>query len=430
MPSANGYEEGYFPMLLEFTVNNYVCFSNDVTFSFEAMEGMLEAHVFNAESKRPLIHSGKPILDAEGKPFVISTVSAMYGKNASGKSSFLNAMKRLRSLIISSRRIDEDSDFNIDYYDEERPCMFEVVFLANTKEGALPERFRYRIELQGSKEAAHILFEELRNETTNIICYIRKKQEIVNENGFFDSAQFEVLENDLQPKHLILSQPFSMFKELRLPFTQEYWDVQSDAVMPPLPFFIRASRTRHVFRLGFPSNVLLKLEEQKNHILQELQKADMSIVNFELKNQDDDDELIFTHCDGKERDLSQQSDGTRKYFFLMLDVLLVLEKGGLYIADELEKNLHPLLTTRLIEMFKSPKTNPNNARLLFTTHDINLMHQSILDGDQIWLMNRDETTGEGELHTLADVVGFDPMSSQSDYIMGAYGAIPDLKKGV
>jgi AAA15 family ATPase/GTPase len=89
-------------MLIEFSVENYLCFKNETTFSFEAMTDLDDTKYFNPESRRVL----EGVLDPEtGEPITINTVNAIYGKNAAGKSTFLRSIMKLFSLIMGSRKL-------------------------------------------------------------------------------------------------------------------------------------------------------------------------------------------------------------------------------------------------------------------------------------------------------------------------------------
>nr|MCA8833630.1 ATP-binding protein [Pseudomonadota bacterium] len=119
-----------------------------------------------------------------------------------------------------------------------------------------------------------------------------------------------------------------------------------------------------------------------------------------------------------------ESDGTQRLFALAAPFLETLENGGILIADELEQRLHPALTRDLIGLFHNPKTNPKNAQLIFTTHDVSLLQQDIFRRDQIWFCERDGK----QASTLFPLTDFKPRKGFEDfesyYMSGRYGALP------
>ena len=127
---------------------------------------------------------------------------------------------------------------------------------------------------------------------------------------------------------------------------------------------------------------------------------------------------------------NEESEGTKKYFRLTGPILDTLIYGQVLVIDELNARLHPLLTQQIVQLFNSSETNPNNAQLIFATHDTNLLSACTFRRDQIWFVEKDHTGGS-DLYSLAEYkllrgkVRKDA-SFEQDYIKGRYGAIPFL----
>ena len=121
-----------------------------------------------------------------------------------------------------------------------------------------------------------------------------------------------------------------------------------------------------------------------------------------------------------------ESAGTKKYFALSGLILETLEKGAMLIVDELTDKLHPNLIHKLIELFNSKKKNPNNAQIIFNTHDTNLLSSNILRRDQIWFTKKDRY-GATTLYSLADFKSVRKEENyEKNYTKGRYGAVPYL----
>lgn len=121
--------------------------------------------------------------------------------------------------------------------------------------------------------------------------------------------------------------------------------------------------------------------------------------------------------------LENESHGTRKLFLLAPVVTLALKLGLVIFVDELEVKLHPILTLRIIELFNNKDTNPNNAQLIFTSHDTNLLSHNYFRRDQIWFTEKDKY-GATHLYSLAEFKIRNDASFGRDYVHGKYGAIP------
>jgi len=397
-------------MLIEFSVENFMCFKNEVTFSFEAMEDLAEDKIYNPESRRGIEGIG-----------LINAVNGIYGKNASGKSTLLRAIKVFFTLIMDSRKKNEDDDFDVVYYEGSKPIIFKAKF---TDEAL--NLYSYSLQLRGEDVDAEVMYEELKNETKNKTIFIREKNIIVS-SDVLSEEQLDILKNDLQKHHLALSQPFSLFKDIRSCFSakvNDFMGVHLGSFKKGRGFsFIQIVEPYMFPAIHMPDEIQEKLDllNIKTRILEELKIADFNIKDYFFE----DDELFFIHKNGVKRSFGEQSDGTKKYFCLLLDVTLyILDTGGLYIVDELEKALHPLLAMRFINLFKSPEMNPKNARLLFSSHDMMFLHQSVLNGDQIWFIDRDDQD-ETKLYSPAEYGDFDPLQVQRDYTLGCYGAVPE-----
>lgn len=121
----------------------------------------------------------------------------------------------------------------------------------------------------------------------------------------------------------------------------------------------------------------------------------------------------------------EESLGTVKYLTLAGPWLDVLANGYTLVMDELETHLHPLLAQKLVEIFHSPKHNPKNAQLIFTTHLPLLMDTELMRRDQIWFVEKNNE-GASSLYPLTDFSPRKQEAIQKGYLAGRYGAVPML----
>jgi hypothetical protein len=121
----------------------------------------------------------------------------------------------------------------------------------------------------------------------------------------------------------------------------------------------------------------------------------------------------------------QESQGTRTLFELSGLVVAVLKNGGLLVVDELDRSLHPHLALKIVGTFSDPATNPNNAQLIFNTHDTNLLDTRILRRDQIWFTEKGDD-GATRLFPLTDFRARKYENLERGYLQGRYGAVPSV----
>jgi hypothetical protein len=117
----------------------------------------------------------------------------------------------------------------------------------------------------------------------------------------------------------------------------------------------------------------------------------------------------------------EESDGTRRLFEL-LDILLNKSENKVYVIDEMERSLHPKLTSRFIKLFDQmhPK---QKIQLIFTTHESSIMDQELFRRDEIWFVERDKNNNSNIYSLDKFKERYDKKLSKA-YLEGRYGAIP------
>lgn len=123
--------------------------------------------------------------------------------------------------------------------------------------------------------------------------------------------------------------------------------------------------------------------------------------------------------------LQIESNGTIKLFDILPTIFDTLSTGNILIVDEIENGLHPTVVKKMIELFYNPETNPHNAQLICTTHNILLINDAV-QRDEIWLMDKNEF-GESSMKHISDYTGirsYDKLGQKM--IEGAFGAMPNI----
>ena len=115
--------------------------------------------------------------------------------------------------------------------------------------------------------------------------------------------------------------------------------------------------------------------------------------------------------------------GTIKIYALACHIFESLEKGCTLVIDEFEARVHPLMSRVIVKLFNSKENNPNNAQLILTSHDTNLLRKQLFRRDQIWFLEKTEF-GDSELFSLVDFKIRPESIYNKDYLQGKFGAIP------
>lgn len=126
-------------------------------------------------------------------------------------------------------------------------------------------------------------------------------------------------------------------------------------------------------------------------------------------------------------ELEDESDGTRKLMSLAPAIESVLEKGGVLLVDEIERELHPMIVNFIIAKFQSKNSNPNGAQIIFTTHNTELMNMEFMRKDQIYFADKNREDGSSELYSVTDFTTKTADNIRKGYLAGKYGATPELE---
>jgi ABC-type transport system involved in cytochrome c biogenesis ATPase subunit len=126
--------------------------------------------------------------------------------------------------------------------------------------------------------------------------------------------------------------------------------------------------------------------------------------------------------------IKHESAGTQRLASLIGLILHALKTGGVFLVDELECSLHPLLMREIVLLFKRRSYNPKGAQLIFTTHNTDILDDSILRLSEIILVRKTlangtlvrrlvEARNEGE--DIRNVTNF-----RKQYLAGFYSGVP------
>ncbi|MFN7513039.1 AAA family ATPase [Microcystis sp.] len=416
-------------MLIGFSVGNYRSFKDVVTLSMVAAEDACsndeldKNNVFKVNQQFSLLKS-----------------AAIYGANASGKSNLILAFNFMRRFVMNSAKLQitdkiDVEPFRLSTETVDKPSFFEIVFQLKNK------TYRYGFEVTQKRVVSEWLFCTPRSRETKIfnrqddkIEYSKNIEQgnilrgLTKKNTLFLSlaAQFN---NSLAVEIVSWFSHLGVVSWLNVEFlkeiTLEYLSDRQDLI---------DDVTKLIKKLDLSIDNL-EIESRKislDSLLQDLPDVVRNIISDssgEIKSAtiktyhpkyDSTGKMIELEIFGMD---NHESDGTKKILALSAPILDTLQRGEVLVIDELDARLHPLMTRSIIELFNSQKTNPKNAQLIFTTHDINLLSHKFLRRDQIWFTEKNHQ-GATDLYSLVEFADINNNTFDKDYIQGRYGAIP------
>ena len=414
-------------MLLQFYFSNYRSFEGEGILDMRASgSNELSSHIRNTLNEKVL------------------PVTAIYGANASGKSSVFEAFQFMAFCVLESLSFSDDNKKNsyklkVDSFkfsdSRDKPSEFEINYIDKKGKKELYYNYGFKIDNSGILEeylASNTKTGVKRNEE---YTYIFRRER--NQKLYLDSSieKFrENLEISLKDKTLLVSlgAKLNINEFIRV----RTWFINAEV--------INFSNSLYgVFLENTLPNNIIESEEVRKNLVSFINSFDDSIIDIEVEKisaideSDSDNYRVFTvHKSDKETSIArismnEESSGTKKMFSLYQTLLDVLEKGTVLFADELDIKLHPLLLRNILLTFTDKEKNPNNAQLIFTTHNTIYMDMNLLRRDEIWFVEKDN--GVSNLYSLDDITNEKGEKVRKDsnyekhYLLGNYGAIPNLK---
>lgn len=423
-------------MLVKFSLRNYRTFREQADWDLIASTDTTN----EAESVVPFSKFGLRLLKG----------AVVYGANASGKSKLIEGLSFMRDFVRTSADAQPGDEipfepFRLSTITEKEPSEFEIIFV---HDGV---RYRYGFEVTASCVVAEWLY--YRTTTKEAKVFSRNGQNFgeLNSKELKGLAAQYIKEGNVRENALALSL-----------ITKLYKLAPAQAV---LSWFNKLKIISGLTDEGYRAFSMSEAQKpvRKDAMLRLLQEADLGIEDLEVKQLDvnqlpkgfpaevkkqlqralakEKNTKVFSDVltkHSKFDDESQTSEaiqfsmqedesaGTLKFFSLTGPVLDVLETGQVLVVDELDSRLHPNLVCKLVALFNSAKHNPNNAQLLFNTHDTNLLTNGNFRRDQIWFTEKDRY-GAATLYSLAEINGVRASDKfELNYIRGKYGAVPYL----
>ena len=413
-------------MLLKFSVTNYKSIGKKININFIASAD--ETHQ-------------EQLLSSESFKGNILPVMSIYGSNAAGKSNILKALVTATKLIRNSMRIQDGElipyyPFKFDLENIDSGTNVEFLFIHNDR------RYFYGFTYNNQEILEEYLY-HYPNERQTII-FERNRNEY---NFTSDKSLLEPLSKLTLNNRLFLATATQLnIEQIKIPFSYLTNSFISNNIDNGNHNWLSYTFKKISSDIEFKKRVLNIL----NLVKSDIKDFDISFVEKKLSMQDIPDGLplqikeIFlnqnaelskittTHsCNNDERttaqfDINEESAGTRKFLELIGPCIDIIEKGKCLIVDELETSLHPFIIKYLITLFLDPRININQAQLLFTTHDTNLLDLAIFRRDQIWLAEKDSNLCT-DFYSLSDLNGVRKDENiAKGYLRGKYGAIPFL----
>ena len=420
-------------MLIELSVTNYRSILKRQTLSMAASKYFNELESLNTFE-----------LDQQtGSPRLLRS-AALYGPNASGKSTLIQALQFVENQVLNSQKESQAGDaidvqpFKLTAASRAAVSEFEVTFV---EQGV---RYQYGFCCNRERFTEEWLFAYPLGRAQK--WFHRVFDAEAGEDKYQFSTSF--LGGRQRQSWAALTRPNALFFSTAMQLNNEQLKSAFDWFKLRLRVIGGVHKLHDMYTLK-----RCKEEEDRQRVVEFMNSADISITDIQVKesvfseesfpkNTPDSfrefvlKELVgqkipeprFIHKDVETQELfefdkSEESDGTRALFAFAGLWLDVIENERVLVVDELDTSLHPLLVHHLVKRLHHAGSK---AQLVFTTHDTTLLSQKLLRRDQVWFMEKDSSSAS-RLYPLSDFSPRENEAIERGYLNGRYGGIPFLK---
>ena len=396
-------------MIINFSIQNFGSIKDKQTLTFEAdkSDHLESSYIINSNGLRLL------------------KIALIYGSNASGKTTILQALEFLRRIVLKpeTKKTDE-LDFQPFLFDSETPKQNSVIsieFLANDT--------KYYYEVEFFKKA--IVSEVLNFYNPNKANVFKRKTDLENQ---FTKIKFgskikidRIIEKNLEANTLWNNTVLGGFLKTNV-------DIKElNKVVEWFKNYLQPLIYAKTQLEGFVTSKIEKGELSKLDVINVLKKADLHISDIVIQEKEEEifnrfidilDRLLKVSPDevkkieekGKETSVNiefehtvnqakytlpieLESQGTRRFYGFAGLLVLLIKNSTAFPIDELESSLHPDLYTHFILSFL---LNTNKSQLIATTHNREILdNKDIFRNDAIWFTDKNENCST-ELYSLAD----------------------------
>lgn len=190
--------------------------------------------------------------------------------------------------------------------------------------------------------------------------------------------------------------------------TVETADIESDRLPAEIVESLQTTSDREdaTFPLGAGSDLSIDMEDPAKIVRRNLMSGH-KVGKSEFK-------LAF----------ADESDGTQRFLNLLPALFNLSKECHVFVIDELDRSLHPMLSHRLLRFFT--EACPGNCQqMIVTTHETHLLDLELLRRDEIWFMEKDEEQ-KSKLISLANMNVRKDMRIEKGYLHGRFGGIPEI----
>lgn len=403
-------------MIIEISAKNCYAFEDTIIFS---MKADMRNKKFGAN-----VH--------KENNFNILKTAGIYGPNNSGKTCLIKCIRAIKEVLLNRK-----SDLIPNIFTNNNVCELGVIFMASGR------KFSYKFKYDAVKEEyiyesfSEVFKDKYGNEKEENWLEKDTVKEIFTSVDQDLQAMIPMISNNNLLYYLIDTSKFKKLSEMKnilIGFAEKIDVINMNNI--PMEHTIELMKNKNKLQqkiVEFIKNADLYMD---NFEYVDMDKIKLESVEYEKKPEEkvlevldnimDQIRLVSTYKGISVPSVLFDSTGTKKIAAIAGYVIEALEQGRILVVDELDSSIHFKLTRAIVAMFNNELNE--NAQMIFTVHDINLMDcKRLFRKEQIWFVHKDEAGVY--VYSLADFTAAKGVRDTSDiiekYRKGTLGALPD-----
>ena len=403
-------------MIIELSLKNCYAFEDTIIFS---MKADMRNKKFGAN-----VH--------KENNFNILKTAGIYGPNNSGKTCLIKCIRAIKEVLLNRK-----SDLMPNIFTNNNVCELGVIFMASGR------KFSYKFKYDAVKEEyiyesfSEVFKDKYGNEKEENWLEKDTVKEIFTSVDQDLQAMIPMISNNNLLYYLIDTNKFEKLSEIKnilIDFAEKIDVINMNNI--PMEHTIELMKNKNKLQqkiVEFIKNADLYMD---NFEYVAMDKIKLESVEYDKKPEEkvlevlddimDQIRLVSTYKGVSVPSVLFDSTGTKKIAAIAGYVIEALEQGRILVVDELDSSIHFKLTRAIVAMFNNELNE--NAQMIFTVHDINLMDcKRLFRKEQIWFVHKDEAGVY--VYSLADFTAAKGVRDTSDiiekYRKGTLGALPD-----
>jgi uncharacterized protein len=409
-------------MILEIRLSNFFSIKKEI---------VLDLRAANIKSKNAKALRNN--LTRFEKTDVLKTI-VMYGANASGKSNIIKAIRFCSMMILNSHNHNENIIFNFKKFKfgnyNKKPSNYFIRFIDNEIE------YEYSFSLMQNNIITESLYYYPKGRITKIFTRDERLGKTKKDIYSFGSVIKRPLDvaNNTSNKTLYISRASQMDREVAKNifnyFNNTFILRYLGHNAPQIENLFNSYKTQLLEALRIADSDIIDIKIRKVKQQGKNYNANLEDLTLSVEDVIQDALHIKTYHKadpGVGFDLvNEESDGTKKLFVIMLNVLDIVSNNKILLIDEIGTSLHTDIIEYIFNLFRAGK----NAQLICTTHNTRFLNLTKFRKDQIYFVNKKEDAST-DLYSLYDYSDFrDTMDLEKAYLQGRFDAVPFINDSI